>query len=360
MKRYVKYQQLPWSERTMPKLEELRFETCLSFLTENNPMGSTVNTADYSTLVDYCSRKGKVLPETEDIEHLRRSTRELMMIDWEQDVDFLTQKEYSFLVKLLLNDGIADLESASEAEATVMMREKLWCDLEINEGSPAVRLDEALIKPLSERIIRSEHLACRSKISLFDAMISTALYVWGFLEGTSATDRFIESVLNGIASEDNLKTAERYIKAEYDYIENGIGFSLVNEALTIPDDWSMNIVQPSMDAIMMSIHAATGFPQEEMVISEKMALVLQDILRPEYEISEAVLTLQLMIKQGAPWEAIQEAFSSMIYILPTDYMLQTLREMVHKTSKWDCPWTSLSGSDNSHKCSLAGSKSYLN
>ena len=62
--------------------------------------------------------------------------------------------------------------------------------------------------------------------------------------------------------------------------------------------------------------------------------VLIGAVRPEYDEEEVLEDLRMMAKQGASIAEMREVLESMLCVLPTPRMLNTLRQLHQQTVRW--------------------------
>ena len=62
--------------------------------------------------------------------------------------------------------------------------------------------------------------------------------------------------------------------------------------------------------------------------------VLVGAVRPEYAEEEVLDDLRMMAKQGASFTEMREVLESMLCVLPTPRMLNTLRLLHQQTVRW--------------------------
>lgn len=341
MKRYFDFQSMDWSDKLMMRMEEMRWDACLALFPQREPGDGVIETAESQELMVLCQQHWQNVPFKTDSKTLRKSARQAVVQNLERDADTLSVKERTLLEKILISGGKSALESSVEMEAALTMRMRLWADVGIADGEPWVALDSSLIEPLSAALMRTEHFERRMRIFTFDAMVNGLLYITGFLEAEVLVQRFIAQVLGEEDSWEARRRARCFMEASYDCVTVSGGMLLVHEGLAAPEKlirkMSRSGAQPpevTPEAMMGSLN---GLLPEEAASSERLSLSMQGAMRPEYNTMEATLALRLLTKQGAPFEALKDALMTMLCVMPTRHMLDSLKEMYRSTPRWDCP-----------------------
>lgn len=329
---------MDWCEMTMSVIRERQLEACEKRLADYPRIGlfsEWATDADAQGLYDssYYALEG-----TEDglvtLDALRRRVLALLP----QEACYLSVGETGLLERLLLANGrlpMTEWEDVASAEA---LASRLWCHFELDDGLLHAVLCEALIDPILEAMSTERCHHARELIFRFDATIQGLLYIAGFLHSAQPMGCFLQDVMGEDTRVSRL-LATRYLKASYEYIpENGRELILLHPGLADPYRLITQTENKDWVTLELSRDMVTGgmsglFPEEEAIHADMWA-ALQGALRPELDEREAAEDLRMLAKQGVALWQMEEVLSSMLSVLPTQRMLDALKQLYERTPHW--------------------------
>ena len=77
-----------------------------------------------------------------------------------------------------------------------------------------------------------------------------------------------------------------------------------------------------------------GILPEEEPLHEAMCAALEGNLRPDYDVGECAEDLRMLAKQGVPYGEMESVMSSMLAVMPTEYMKASLDALYRYTPRW--------------------------
>ncbi len=343
MKRYIDFQNESWHDRTDGRMQAARWEACLEGLGEDAPCAGVIDAWPIDQLSDLIVDGWVTVTRAPSDYLLRRAARKAVMASLRDDVDCLALEEHSLVERMLIDEGRAFLGTVSEFEAAYTLRLRLWCDVGVYQGRPCACLDAKLMEALPGLMMRQEHAQVRSRLSIYDGMIRGLLYFSGFLDDRLPRQRFVQEVLQKEETQETLRLALNYLEASFDCRAIGGCNLLLHESLAVPETLigSMaaycDMMQPYVTVSQLA-GSINGLLPEESVLDEKLRRALAGALRPEYSLDDVANDLRMLVKQGAPFDALKDVMAGMLCVLPTGHMENVLREMSLQTPRWISSW----------------------
>ncbi len=329
---------MDWCESTMSVLRERQLEACEKRLANHPGIGLFASNATdrnaqalydnsyYAAEDDACSLV--------TLDALR--TRVLALLP--QEVCALSIGEGGLLERLMLANGrllLTEWEDVASAEA---LASRLWCRFEQEDDQLTAVLDEPLMDKLLEGMNAERYQRTQELLFRFDATIHGLLYIAGFLHSSQPMGCFLQDVL-GEDTLDSHRLALRYLKASYEYIpENRRELILLHPGLADPNRLVGQYSADEPMTLELSAEMVAGgmnglFPEEEALHADMVA-ALQGSLRPELDAHEAAEDLRMLAKQGVALWQMEEVLSSMLCVLPTPRMQETLKQLYLRTPHW--------------------------
>lgn len=342
MRRYIDFQHESWPDKTDARMQAARWDMCLSGLSGDAPCAGVIDTATIDFLTELIDMGWVDVPQAPSDMMLRKAARRAVLGTLADDADCLSPEEHTLVERMLIGDGVALLETVSQFEAAYTLQMRLWCDIGVLSGMPAVCLDPVLAEALPEAIMTQRHKERRARIFIFDGMMHGLLYMTGFLDDHLPMQRFVAEVLMEAESAYTMRLARNYLEASFDSDVIAGCTLLLHPSLAAPESLVQQLAAqriPGLPPVTPSqlVGSMNGLLPEESQTDEKMQLALSGALRPEYVADEAVQDLRMLIKQGAPLSVLHDVMAGMLCVLPTEHMQNALLEMSQLTPRWVAP-----------------------
>ncbi len=343
MKRYIDFESESWPDRTYERMQAARSEKCVAQMGGGAPGSGVIDVLPMDELRTLLRAEWVQVPLVGSDLLLRRSARRQMMATLQDDVDCLSLCEHTLIERMLIGGGLVYLETVAELEAALTLRLRLWCDVGTIQDEPVCKLDKALMRALPRLMMREEHRLRRERIFVLNGMLSGLLYLTGFLDDRVPRRRFIGEVLAQPETPHTRRLARNFLEASFDCTRIADCNLLLHGALATPEALvgmlaAQSGYRPPSITPQQLAGSMNGLLPEEAATDQKMQLVLKDALRPEYTPQDAAFELRMLIKQGAPMEALRTAMARMLLVLPTQHMESALLEMSCQASRWVAPW----------------------
>lgn len=339
MRRYLDFRVADWMGRMDSRMQAARWQACMEVLPDDAPLAGVIDEYPEEELWELVKMGWVDMEGIAGDMPIRQAAREGMMQTVAGDFDALGANEYTVVERMLIGQGLVAIDTLPEMEAAFTLRDRLWCDIGVENGQPAARMDEGLLVLLPELMRRKEHREIRGRIFIFDGMLHGMLYMNGYLDDRMPATQFIRDVLKEEPDGKNERLARNFLEASYDiYTMAGCNL-LVHEALADPEALAETLAcqgafqAPEMTSSMLAA-SMNGMLPEEVAPDESLQRALHGALRPEYEAQEAASDLRFLIKQDAPRDVLQEIMASMLFVMPTPHMDGALQEMRQRTSRW--------------------------
>ncbi len=327
---------IDWCEMTMSMMREKQFEACerrLSACTGIGLFSDEATDADAQTLYGNSYEHGRD-DTLVTIDMLRRRVLHRLPLE----ARYLCEEERQLVENLLMNDGelvLGDWDDLGAAESLVR---RLWCGLAIRGENRVLYLPHKLHKPLTNAFSKNDDEEVRRLVANFNASINGLLYITGMLHSLQPMACFMREVMKREDSE-AAEIARRYLMASFEYIEAGSGdMMLLHPGLADP----YRLIGSHMSDGHFTLEMAQGMllggmkgilPEEES-LHERMCGSLMGALRPDYDAFECAEDIRMLAKQGVSYTEMESVLSSMLAVMPTDYMKAALRELYSNTPRW--------------------------
>ena len=329
-----------WCEMTMSVLREKQFEACerrLSSYPRVSLFSPEATEADAQNLLECSFLYGEERePELASLQTLRERVLQRLPVE----ALYLPQAERDLLEQLLVSGGVVvstDWDAIGAAEA---LASRLWCSFVAEDDSEEWRLElpRALQEPLLNAYHNPQYVITRERMLRFDATIHGLLYIAGFLHSSQPEGFFTSEVMER-SDELARSIAMRYLKSTFEYMETEEGsLMLVHPGLADPYRLLRGLSDEGLITLELTQEMVAGgmngiFP-EEVPLHEAMRGALDGALRPECDADEAAEDLRILAKQGVSLEEMEDVMATMLCVLPTPLMKQSLRLLYESTPHW--------------------------
>lgn len=339
MRRYLSFEGLTVKEQTASAMRAARFALCEKlFAAQPPPTAGVLDTWSLTALEPLITQSWHDIPKAPSDFTRRHAAKRAVLETLQDDVDCLSPCEHELIERILAEGGTSVIISAEDFDASLAMRNKLWCDMGGIDGRPAVRLDPALEQPIRDALARFDHLAIRSRVFTFDAMIHAMLYAAGFLDDALPRARFVGDVLMRKESNATARLARNFVESAYDCVLYADCRLLLHEALALPESFVEQLATRGSNVPPMTPERMLGcmnglLPEEKQAVNV-LKRALQYALRPGIALDEAADDLKLLTKQGVSFEGLQQVASDMLCVMPTPAIDCALQGLINTTPRW--------------------------
>ena len=271
----------------------------------------------------------------------QRELQEMVLAQAGQEALFLSPGEDNLVKRMLIGNGETYLDEWDEISSAEALISRLWCTVQIvDEEYARLCLAPELLEPLTKALSSKDYVFTRAKLFSFDATLHSLLYLSGFLHASVPLAYFQEE--KGKEKEESgwsTLLAARYLRSAFDYTETPAGeILLLHPGLADPEHLlaTLSALPPTEISLTkeMMVGGMNGILPEEVASCEAMRGALQEAVRPEYDLEEALEDLRMMAKQGASLKEMREVMESMLCVLPTPRMLSALAQLHLQTVRW--------------------------
>ena len=326
-----------WCDKTMSVMREQQLEACQDRLTRCPSVGifDEIYEDELRDLFRFSFFSQEIRTRMPGKEELKAAV--LSQIG--KEACFLSAREDELVKRMLVNEGEVYLDAWDDVSAAEALISRLWCTLQVVDDEYArLCLAPELMEPLSQAMRTEEYLKTRAHLFAFDATLHSLLYLSGFLHASVPMSQF---PVQGAEVADGLTQIliARYLRASFDYTETPEGEilllhpGLADPALLLSTLSKMPPTEIQLTREML-LGGMNGLLPEEVASCEAMRGELFGAVRPEYDEEEVLEDLRMMAKQGADLGEMREVLESMLCVLPTPRMLQTLAQLHLQTVRW--------------------------
>lgn len=332
-----------WHEKTLESIQRIRFEQSVSQLPQLGE--NRIEALSYPALLKRLERCWQNVERKPIRIQQLNLVRESVLSSIREHADCLSCGEHELVERALILGGRASIEDAEELDAAKALSLRLWADIGLVSGQPVIELDREVAQHV-ERVFSAEaHNVIRSEFRVFHARMHALLYQMGVLDDRIPQKMILDEILKkDYRSEMRAQLARWHLWAGFDCIDYTDGVLLVHPALADPESMLANArrrtcFQASMSQKIMD--TAWMFP-EETVIQQRLEHTLADVLRDGKRVTDVVMSLRYLCKQGAPFHVIKEELQQSLIVCVNKSMIQALYDMFVSTPKWiECSETAL-------------------
>ena len=326
-----------WSDKTMSVMREQQLEACQDRL-YRCPAAGIFDELCEDEIQNLYRFSYYAIEERRKVP-CQRELREKVLRGVSLEACYLSPGEDNLVKRMLRGGGEAYLDDWDEISAAEALISRLWCTLQIvDEDYARLVIAPELIEPITQAMMSPRYNRIREQLFTFDATLRSLLYLSGFLHASVPLTQFPlqkHTETDGVSSQ----LIGRYLRAAFDYTETPEGeMLLLHPGLADPEHLLSNLAKLPPAEIQltreMMLGGMNGILPEEVASSEAMRGVLIGAVRPEYDEDEVLEDLRMMAKQGASIAEMREVLESMLCVLPTPRMLDTLRQLNQQTVRW--------------------------
>ena len=326
-----------WSDKTMSVMREQQLEACQDRLYRCPATGIFDDLCEDEIqnlyhLSFYAREERRKVPCQQEL-------REKVLRNVPLEACYLSPGEDHLVKRMLRGGGEAYLDDWDEISAAEALISRLWCTLQMVDDEYArMVIAPELMEPITQAMMSPRYNRIREQLFTFDATLHSLLYLSGFLHASVPLTQF-PLQKNSETEEASSQLIGRYLRAAFDYTETPEGeMLLLHPGLADPEHLLSSLAKlPPMEIQLtreMMLGGMNGMLPEEVASSEAMRGVLIGAVRPEYDEEEVLEDLRMMAKQGASIAEMREVLESMLCVLPTPRMLNTLRQLHQQTVRW--------------------------
>ncbi|MBE5768425.1 MAG: hypothetical protein E7333_02400 [Clostridiales bacterium] len=335
-------QPLHWADKTMSVLKARQLEACEMRLHQLPDFGlfSGCNDLNVEQLWQ-CSFEAQEQPH-QQVLHTAAALQSQVLLTLPVEAALLSVEEMMLVERLLAMDGTAELMDWEEYAAAESLVRRLWCHVTFREGVVRVHLPRQLLLPLIGILSGTAHLEIRDRLMRYETAIRGLLYIAGLLHYQEPLMLLKRDVLKGVyGASDTL--AMRYLRNTFDYTYAPDGVMLLlHPGLAEPErmlymDAPVSSKGQEMEMQMDEsalMGAMDGLLPEERPLYDRLFGQLLGFVRPELTEEEAVEDLRMLVKQGVSLQETNEVLASLLTVMPTADMLESVRQMHQHTPRW--------------------------
>ncbi|MBQ6959458.1 MAG: hypothetical protein IJP78_00610 [Clostridia bacterium] len=326
-----------WSDKTMSVMRERQLEACQDRLYRcpANGIFDELCEDEVRTLYAFSYYAKELRRKTPSQQELRETVLRNVALE----ACYLSPGEDNLVKRILRGGGEAFLDDWDEISAAEALISRLWCSLQIEDEDYArLVLAPELAEPITQAMLAPQYTRIREQLFAFDATLHSLLYLSGFLHASVPMTQFLLQKKKESDGQTSLMIG-RYLRAAFDYTETADGeMLLLHPGLADPEHLLSSLSKlPPIEIQLtreMMLGGMNGILAEEVASCEAMRGVLVGAVRPEYDEEEVLEDLRMMAKQGASILEMREVLESMLCVLPTPRMLNTLRQLHLHTVRW--------------------------
>ena len=327
----------PWADSTMSQLKARRLKACeryLAGLPDVNLFDPDLTDLKAEELFE---RSWDFEENHETKLHSIEEMRNEVLSRFQQEIELLSPGEHDLLVRLILLGGRLPLYRPEIYHFAVSLIRRLWASIDSSGQIPVLRLPSPIFMNALLVLAKDEHKSAREKINLVFDDIENLLYLCGLLRIHEAI-HILELSDPGTGESGKSRFYLRALKAEFDtFLHPEIDLCLIHPGMANPAEF-VHYLQPFPFLHMES----EGFLPEtydalssiEDPLFDRLLGLIQHLIRTEQSAEEILEDLIIMVKQGAPFEALQEVLSARIISLLSPEMKYVLSEMVRTIPRW--------------------------
>lgn len=256
-----------------------------------------------------------------------------------EEVSLITEREENLLKRLIFFGGMSPLFGDEEITAADSLIKRLWCSCVLrDDGQVFLRLADVLIKPILAVMSEERYTEIRAKMYAMSATLHSMVYLHGMLYAEPAITHLSGHLLT---KNDTVMTKllYRFLKAEFDYCEDGQGnLVLMHPGLIHPElmlSSISNAQYQSKDYTReMIIGGMSELLKEEAAAEDILRSELGFSLQPGYNPGIMVNDIKFLIKQGATHEQLSEFINDKLATKMTPSIENALRRAETDTVRW--------------------------
>ena len=244
----------------------------------------------------------------------------------------LCREEYSFLMRVIQENGHCAVQSDDELMACESLIRRLWGKIDAERSEePEFVLAPPVFEFLGQTLMDKKLFPLRALGFAMCAIADAFVYVSGFM--------YMRSMIAEINEGFEAKNAHleerllvRLLKASFDYCFDSEGEAvLLHQGLAEPEKllrqscitkWHKPQMTPEMIASV-----SHGFLEGEEAACLSLASAIAPFMRPECDLRDAVMDIEIMAKQNFSFEEMKAVLANSVCILPNQSMLSALRRV---------------------------------
>lgn len=327
-----------WAEKTMTCLRSFNLEACEKRLEDYPPVALFDRDATDVIAEELFSRSYYALEESEKKLHTIAELRSRVLSTFPAELALLPPDEFELLRETALSSGMLLLTDWNLYTAAESLVRRLWCKIVRSSDGFTLLLPPDLcvicLTVFTQAGVPDFRRVCDG---LYDYM-DDVMYLFGVFPAADMAAWMLEAISEtGIPL--TREQAYRILRAEYDirYDKNG-RMMIVHPGLVEPEPLiAMYEGETALFSIIHNERIADLQAQQDMVeepLYDRMASLLEDTVRPDIDPEDSAADLLVLAKQDVTFDEMLEVLSSMLTVLPTSEMKDTLKEIYKRSYKW--------------------------
>ncbi len=325
---------MSWADRTLTVLRMSRLEACekeLAGLGGRGLFDAETTDADAERLFE----QSYFAEEDRDVRlHTIEELRTRVLSQFPAEIGLLSEDEFALLMKLTLFGGEMPIFDWNDLPAAISLVRRMWCRALPERGNwlalPRQIGVSAMLMLTSDEMKKVRDVAA----SVMDKVDNT-LYLVGMMPAEIVI-RDLGFQLQGSLAAGKPDLCARMLKASFETMKDRRGkLVLLHPGLAEPRGLPQTErgIHPGLS--QLDLEDLYGSLMEvEDPLYDRLLSMIQTLSRPEASAEETVEDLILLAKQGAPVEDMRKVLGARIICLPTEEMVETLREMRERIPRW--------------------------
>ncbi len=329
-----------WPDLTMTAMMRKRFEACESVLAGLPPRAlfdPETNDTDAEELYLsswYATEEKRTALQTID------GLRNRVLSDLTVEVSLLSPGEHDLLVRAVILGGILPLRQSEYLFAAIALARRLLGRVERQHRSATLIIPRsvcmAVLLSLAGKPVHEVHEKC---LHIFGTVDNT-LYLAGAMKAETAVKEMGRALQQTIAA-DRPRLYLRALKADFEtFVDRDGQLYLIHSGLAHPqrlldERARLSGLSPHfLDDQPHLLEAYHSLTMLEDPLYDRLEALLQGVTRQETSPEDVSEDLFLLAKQGASPADLRDVLAMQLVCLPTEPMLETLREIAARVPRW--------------------------
>ena len=323
-----------WMDRTMTVLRTGRLEACekeFAGLGGRGLFDPETTDAEAETLFEQSYyRAEEPAPRLHTLEELRVR----VLGCFPAELTMLSEEELRLLGRMILFGGETRLFNWEELIPALSLVKRMWCRAVPDKGN-CIRIPLQLGASAVLLMASDEFTAAQENKKQILERADNSLYLAGMIPA-DAVMADLEAGMRDTLAAGQSTLWSRFLQASFETIRDRKGrLMLVHPGLA--DPWKLlggehgpraGLNQEDLTELYDSL------VEMEEPLWERMLSLIHDECRPEVNPEDAVEDLVILAKQDAPLAEMTQVLSAMLICMPTEEMLETLRELHDRIPRW--------------------------
>ncbi len=326
-----------WADSTMSQLKARRLKACeqyLAGLPDINLFDANLTDLKAEELFEL---SWNIEESHETKLHRIEDMRNEVLSRFHQEIELLSPGEHELLVRLILFGGRIPLYRPENCFYAASLVRRLWASVNMNGQVPILRLPTPIFMNTLVILAKDAHKSFREIVNRTFDDIENCLYLYGILRIQEAV-QIMDLSFQETEVFNQPEFYLRALKAEFDtFLHPEIGLCLVHPGLANPS----GLIRSFKPFPFVEMKNGNFLPESYDALSniedplfDRLLGLIQPLVRADLSAEEILEDLIVMVKQGAPVEALQEVLSARIITMLSSEMKYILSEMVRMIPRW--------------------------